>query len=76
MLNKDTSNTLNIGDSVRLPSGGPHLTVYKLEGPSAASCVWFDDAGILRREMLPVACLVRLQSKDECSDDHADNEVK
>jgi uncharacterized protein YodC (DUF2158 family) len=76
MIDNDTNNTLIVGDLVRLPSGGPFLTVCKMEGPSAVSCVWFDDAGSLRREMLPVACLVHVQSKDDIGDDHTDNEVK
>jgi uncharacterized protein YodC (DUF2158 family) len=58
MLDKDTFIQFNVGDVVSLPSGGPNLTVYKLEGAAAVSCVWFDEAGVLRREMLPVACLV------------------
>jgi uncharacterized protein YodC (DUF2158 family) len=31
----------NVGDLVQLKSGGPKMTVEKLEG-SEVSCVWFD----------------------------------
>ncbi len=31
---------LQIGDVVKLKSGGPWMTVYKIEG-DAISCIWF-----------------------------------
>lgn len=33
---------LQIGDVVKLKSGGPWMTVYKIQGDEV-SCVWFPD---------------------------------
>ena len=36
---------LNIGDVVRLKSGGPLMTVNKLAGDGDVWCLWFDYSG-------------------------------
>lgn len=44
------------GDIVVLKSGGPKMTVERLNGLDAA-CVWFGDEGIVHTSEFPVACL-------------------
>lgn len=52
---------LRIGDVVWLRSGGPPMTVVRVEiqGHSCqVGCVWHDDAGRSEGAVLPLACLV------------------
>lgn len=55
---------VNIGDLVRLRSGGPDMTVMELadglnndEGLNFVTCVWFNEADDLCSEDFPLAAL-------------------
>ena len=43
---------LNVGDVVRLKSGGPAMTVEAIDGP-AVRVVWFDEKQQAHRESFP-----------------------
>lgn len=47
---------IKAGDVVRLKSGGPDMTVEKVEGTSAV-CDWFDASGNPQRRHFAVASL-------------------
>ena len=50
----------NVGDTVRLKSGGPAMTVESVEqfeGVDMAHCVWFGDKGEVQRQTFPMALL-------------------
>jgi uncharacterized protein YodC (DUF2158 family) len=46
-----------VGDTVRLKSGGPVMTVCCLTPEGATGCAWFDDGGCLDTKAFPAACL-------------------
>ena len=49
---------LIVGDTVRLKSGSPNMTVESLEpieGVVMVHCVWFDDKKQPQRQIFPVA---------------------
>lgn len=46
----------DVGDVVRLKSGGPPMTVEAIEG-GAARVVWFDDQHLTHRETFPKLAL-------------------
>lgn len=41
------------GDVVRLKSGGPKMTVLKLEDETALACKWFDRNGKVHTDSFP-----------------------
>ena len=43
------------GDVVRLKSGGPKMTVLKLEDETALACKWFDRNGKVHKDSFPPA---------------------
>ena len=48
----------SVGDTVRLKSGGPTMTVEAVdhhEGVNTVHCVWFDDKKQLQRQTFPMA---------------------
>ena len=48
--------SFNVGDTVRLKSGGPRMTVESLEqfdGMDTVSCVWFDEKNEVQRQTFP-----------------------
>lgn len=49
---------LEVGDVVRLKSGGPPMTVESVEG-AAAGVVWIDDKQQIHRESFPMGTLAR-----------------
>lgn len=53
--------TFEIGDVVRLKSGGPRMTVTQVRGDSAIECSWYTsvDAGDLAVAVIHAAALVK-----------------
>ena len=53
------------GDVVRLNSGGPDMTVYKLRpnDDSIAICLWFDDNKQSFNQPFPVVCLTTISRR-------------
>ena len=55
--------TFKIGDVVKLKSGGPEMTITNMDdsfsiiSDDAASCDWFDDAGVHFTREFPLTCL-------------------
>jgi uncharacterized protein YodC (DUF2158 family) len=67
---------MEVGDVVRLKSGGPRMTIASIE-VVFARCVWFPDYygnGDLRELMLRLACLEVEPRDDEAEDDIARRE--
>lgn len=58
---------MQIGDVVRLKSGGPEMTINSIrDGEFAiAFCKWFDEIGQLHNEKFALTSLV-LSSSDDC----------
>lgn len=59
-----TENTFNLGDTVRLKSGGPTMTINKFTGNSEsdkdrAECFWFDKAE-MKREIFQTTSLEKI----------------
>ena len=50
-----------VGDQVVLNSGGPYMTIDRVEADGELNCVWLDDAGE-HHAAFPAACLTRAQS--------------
>jgi uncharacterized protein YodC (DUF2158 family) len=52
------SNSINVGSTVYLKSGGPLMTVgplsYVSDGTSTCECYWFDDNGELQTTTFPI----------------------
>jgi len=70
MSEQQQAQQVNVGDVVRLRSGGPALTVTRVYRPSApkvdgersqphANVTWIGDDGSARNHTVPVACLVK-----------------
>lgn len=56
---------LQAGDTVQLKSGGPFLTVGKIEGDEAR-CHWIDsDRKTAHKETFPVVCLKKVDLEDD-----------
>lgn len=57
---------INTGDTVRLRSGGPRMTVDQIkllpitDVPTWANCVWINDAGHLQQHLFQLTSLVSL----------------
>ncbi len=56
--------TFNIGDIVRLKSGGPKMTVLEGGSDTAAQCQWFDRNGKLHTDSFPVMMLDGFVARD------------
>jgi uncharacterized protein YodC (DUF2158 family) len=56
---------LQVGDVVKLKSGGPDMTVVKvLKGPKVVNninCMWFTESGSITRGSFPEAVLVKIE---------------
>lgn len=63
-----TEHGLKPGDTVRLKSGGPMMTVDHIITPArdSAYCIWFDNDGKRHREIFSLASLKRADD-DESS---------
>lgn len=50
------------GDVVRLVSGGPGMTFcgVKPDRPDVAVCLWFDTAGHVQTENIPIKFLIKI----------------
>lgn len=61
---------LRVGDAVRLPSGGPHMTITVIHEKNA-ECVWITHSDGLRTTNLPLVCLKRVVESqyDDCDDE-------
>lgn len=46
-----SKDTLNVGDTVTLKSGGPFMTIESVEG-GVCKCTWFDDKNQLQQATL------------------------
>lgn len=49
--------TIEVGTTVELPSGGPTMTVEELLINDAVICVWFDDNNTVYRSVFKRAAL-------------------
>ena len=61
-----------VGDTVRLKSGGPHMTVSSdvYGAPPSVSCQWFD-RDTVKKGTFPVASLQMAETTDAPSRRHA-----
>ena len=54
---------LEVGDVVKLKSGGPSMTVLQVASPQTVKVVWFDSVESLRTAEVTINSLVRLRDK-------------
>ena len=50
---------LEVGDVVKLKSGGPLMTVLQVASPQTVKVVWFDESISLRQAEVTINSLVR-----------------
>ncbi len=55
-------NDLKVGDVVKLNSGGPKMTIYKIEA-HLASCHWFDKNDIHQSSKFNLKALINQEEK-------------
>jgi uncharacterized protein YodC (DUF2158 family) len=48
-----------VGDIVKLRSGGPKMTVEKVEDDDVVQCVWFDEMNVTQNKGFPANALER-----------------
>jgi uncharacterized protein YodC (DUF2158 family) len=61
---------LKIGDIVQLKSGGPVMTVVKLDGEDAIACMWYAaQQGEFRTQNFPHVLLDEIEFEDDDDDD-------
>lgn len=56
---KQIERALEVGDVVKLKSGGPAMTVLQIASPQTVKVVWFDDAATLRTAEVTINSLTR-----------------
>ena len=54
----------NIGDVVKLKSGGPDMTIKQYYDENSVRCIWFID-GLLKEDFFPAAALKKVEDHDE-----------
>ncbi|TAK49887.1 MAG: DUF2158 domain-containing protein [Xanthobacteraceae bacterium] len=60
---------MKVGDIVQLKSGGPAMTVLKLEDAATLTCIWYASQGEdYRSRSFPRAVLDRIEYDDEDED--------
>lgn len=55
-----TMQPLEVGDQVRLKSGGPVMTVSKVHDVAKVTCDWFDEDKGVQSHIFPVKTLERV----------------
>ena len=69
-----TDETFNPGDVVTLKSGGPALTVTRVEGADV-EVVWYADAEeVFRKDTLPLIALTAIEIDDEVDEEEDEDE--
>jgi len=63
-LKNMTTEEIEIGDVVKLNSGGPEMTVNSKYGEKV-ECRWMDHCGIASKEYFNVACLTKIPKNSE-----------
>ena len=49
----------DVGDVVKLKSGGPKMTVEKIDEDEFIHCVWFDEMNVTQSQGFPASALER-----------------
>jgi uncharacterized protein YodC (DUF2158 family) len=61
---------LEIGDIVQLKSGGPVMTVVKVDGKEAVTCTWYaSQQGEFRSQVFPEVLLDEIELEDDDDDE-------
>ena len=58
-MSTDLPKTFKVGDTARLNSGGPLMTVVYVSEHGAVTCAWFSSDGSSSESSFPSACLTR-----------------
>ena len=65
-LAENETRTPEVGDVVSLASGGPLMTVIADDGSGTETkLAWFDDDGVLQKNVLPSAALILEEEGEE-----------